>query len=69
MDVAVSPKNLLHGQVKDVKLGSVVAQVVVQVGDNEIQSTITRRSAEQMKLKTGDIVTVGIKCTDVVINK
>ena len=46
-----------------------MAHVVVQVGDNQIESVITRRSAEEMKLKTGDPVTVIIKSTEVLLSK
>lgn len=46
-----------------------MAHVVVQVGENEIESVITRRSAEEMKLKTGDTVSVIIKSTEVMIQK
>jgi molybdopterin-binding protein len=41
----------------------------VQVGDNEIESVITRRSAEAMNLKPGDAVTMVIKSTEVMIQK
>ena len=54
---------------KDVKLGTIMAHVVVQVGENEIESVITRRSAEELDLKTGDMVTVVIKSTEVMIQK
>jgi molybdopterin-binding protein len=67
--MALPPRNQLRGQVKDVKLGSLVAHVVVQVGEIEIKSIITRRTAEQINLKTGDDVTVGIRSTDVMIKK
>ena len=50
-------------------LGSVMSHIVVQVGDNEIESVITRRSAEEMSLKIGDTVTVVIKSTEVMIQK
>ena len=62
-------RNQLHGQVKDVKLGNVMAHIVVQVGDNEIESVITRRSVEEMNLKPGDTVTAIIKSTEVMIQK
>jgi molybdopterin-binding protein len=67
--MALSARNQLRGQVKDVKLGDVMAHVVVQVGENEIESVITRRSAEEMNLKTGDSVAVVIKSTEVMIQK
>ena len=65
----ISARNQLRGQVKDVKLGTIMAHVVVQVGENEIESVITRRSAEEMALKTGDTVTVVIKSTEVMLQK
>jgi molybdopterin-binding protein len=67
--MALSARNQLRGQVKDVKLGTIMAHVVVQVGDNEVESVITRRSAEEMGLKIGDSVTAVIKSTEVMIQK
>ena len=46
-----------------------MAHVVVRVGDNLIESVITRRSAEELKLKKGDTVTAVIKATEVMIHK
>jgi molybdopterin-binding protein len=65
----LSARNQLPGRIKDVKLGDVMAHVVVQVGENEIESVITRRSAEELHLKTGDTVTAVIKSTEVMIQK
>jgi molybdopterin-binding protein len=48
-------------------LGNVMAPVVVRVGENVIESVITRRSAEELKLKQGDTVTAIIKATEVMI--
>lgn len=67
--MAISARNQLRGQVKDVKLGSIMAHVVVQVGDNEIESVITRRSADEMNLQVGDSVSVVIKSTEAMIMK
>ena len=67
--MALSARNQLRGKVKDVHVGNVMAHVVVQVGDNEIESVITRRSVEDLKLKPGDEVTVVIKSTEVMIQK
>jgi molybdopterin-binding protein len=52
-----------------VKLGNVMAEVVIEVGPIELVSVITRHSAEQLKLKTGDEVTAVIKSTEVLVNK
>ena len=42
---------------------------VVKVGDNLIESVITRTSAEELALKKGDVVRVVIKSTEVMIQK
>jgi molybdopterin-binding protein len=67
--MSLSARNQLKGQVTEVKLGSIMAHVVVQVGENDIESVITRRSAEEMKLQEGDTVSVVIKSTEVMIQK
>jgi len=46
-----------------------MAHVVVKVGKNTIESVITRKSAEDMKLKKGDSVEVVIKSTEVMLRK
>jgi molybdopterin-binding protein len=46
-----------------------MAHVAVRVGNNVIESVITRRSAEQMALKIGDTVKVVIKSTEVMLQK
>jgi molybdopterin-binding protein len=66
-DVALSARNQLRGTVKSVKLGTVMAEVVVDVGGNEIVSAITRGSAEGLGLSEGTAVTVVIKATEVLL--
>jgi len=65
----ISARNQLPGKVTDVQLGEVMAHVTVRVGKNEVESVITRRSAEELKLKKGDAVTVVIKSTEVMLQK
>ena len=67
--MALSARNQLPGTVEEVKLGEVMAHVVVKVGDNLIDSVITRTSAEELKLKKGDHVRVVVKSTEVMIQK
>jgi molybdopterin-binding protein len=67
--MALSARNQLRGKVSEVKLGSIMAHVVVQIGENEIESVITRRSAEELNLQPGDTVLVVIKSTEVMIQK
>jgi len=67
--VALSARNQLPGTVEDVRLGTITAQVVVKVGENLVESVITRTSVEEMGLKRGDAVHVIIKSTEVMIQK
>ncbi len=46
-----------------------MAHVVVEVGDNQVESVITRRSAEELKLEVGDTVAAVIKSTEVMLQK
>jgi molybdopterin-binding protein len=67
--IALSVRNKLAGTVKEVKLGAVMAEVVVQVGENQIVSAITKDAAEDLALKVGDKVTALVKSTSVMIQK
>ena len=51
------------------KLGEVMAHVVIDVAGNAVESVITRTSAEEMALKAGDKVRVVIKSTEVMVQK
>jgi molybdopterin-binding protein len=46
-----------------------MAPVVVRVGENLIESAITRRSADKLGLKQGDTASAIIKSTEVMIQK
>jgi molybdopterin-binding protein len=65
----LSARNQFEGTVKSVKVGGVMAEVVVAVGNIEFVSAITRGSAESLDLKVGDSVTAVIKSTEVLIAK
>jgi molybdopterin-binding protein len=65
----LSARNQFAGVVKSVKLGGVMAEVVVSIGDLEVVSAITRTSAEALGLKAGDQVKAVIKSTEVLIEK
>ena len=67
--MAVSARNQLKGEITDIVLGTVMAHITIQVGENLIESVITRRSADEMNLKKGDSVTVVIKATEVLVAK
>ncbi|MGB3551141.1 MAG: TOBE domain-containing protein [Candidatus Binatus sp.] len=67
--MALSARNHLKGEVTEVILGTVTALITVKVGDNIVESVITRKSAEELHLKKGDKVTAVIKATEVMIQK
>jgi molybdopterin-binding protein len=63
----ISARNQLQGIVEEVNLGVVTASVTIRVGENLIESVITRQSVEEMGIKTGDTVTALIKATEVLL--
>ncbi len=65
----LSARNQLRGTIKSVKLGTIMAEVVLTVGNVELVSVITRESAERMKLQAGDSASAVIKSTEVMILK
>ncbi len=67
--MTISARNKLRGKIEEIQLGDVMAHIVVRVGDNLIESVITRRSAEDLKLKKGDSVSAVVKATEVMIEK
>ena len=67
--MTLSARNRLEGKVTEIQFGGVMAHVVVQVGKSLVESVITKRSVEEMKLKVGDKVTAVIKSTEVMLDK
>ena len=65
----LSARNQLPGTVKSVKTGSVMAEVVVDIGGNEIVAAITAGSAEKLGLAEGERVVVLVKATEVMIGR
>ncbi len=65
----MSARNQLPGTIKKVKIGAVMAEVVMKVGDQELVAAITSGSAKRMKLKAGETVFAVIKATEVMIAK
>lgn len=69
MTLRTSARNRLPGTITQIKLGGVMAQVGIRVGDNHIVSVITREAAEEMELQEGDRVMAIVKSTEVMIAK
>ncbi|MBI4317262.1 MAG: TOBE domain-containing protein [Chloroflexi bacterium] len=65
----LSARNQLRATVREVRLGTIMAEVVLDVGGQEVVSVITRRSAEKLGLKPGDSVAAIVKATEVLIGK
>ncbi len=65
----ISARNRLRGRVAAVLTDGVMAEIRVQVGDQEIVSIITRSSAERLHLAVGDDVFAVMKSTEVMIAK
>jgi molybdopterin-binding protein len=63
----ISARNKLEGTVASIKLGGVMAEVVVRVGEHEIVSVVTRTSVEELGLAEGDSVTAIVKSTEVML--
>lgn len=65
----ISVRNKLAGTVKEVRLGVIMAEIIIQVGENQVVSAITKEAAEDLALKVGDKVTALIKSTSVMVQK
>ncbi|MDP2727223.1 MAG: TOBE domain-containing protein [Dehalococcoidia bacterium] len=65
----ISARNQLPATIKSIRLGNVMAEVVMAVGEHEMVAAITRSSVERLGLKEGDRVTAIVKSTEVMIAK
>ena len=65
----ISARNQLRGTIKRVTPGSVMAEVVVDIGGQEVVAMISKASAERLKLAVNDTVVAIIKATEVMIGK
>lgn len=69
LDVEISARNQLRGKVTAIAFGGVMAEVRLEVGDQELVAVITRSSAERLGIKVGDEVVAIIKATEVMVGK
>ena len=67
--MTLSARNQLPGTVKSVVLGTVMAEVVLDVAGQQVVSVITRHAVENLDVKAGDQVKAVIKSTEVMIEK
>jgi molybdopterin-binding protein len=64
----ISVRNKLRGKIEELQLGDSWPMCSLRVGDNLIESSVTRR-AEELKLKKSDTVTAVVKAAEVMIQK
>lgn len=65
----ISARNRLRGRIASIVADGVMAEIRIQIGDQEIVSIITRSSAERLRLAVGDQVFAVVKSTEVMIAK
>lgn len=63
----LSGRNQLVGRIEHVQISGLMAEVVISIGDQQITSIITARSAREMNLKPGQTAAALIKATEVMI--
>jgi molybdopterin-binding protein len=68
--MTIGARNRLEGKVIDIKRGSVMCQVRVEIaGGAHMESVMTLDSLDDMKLKIGDKVRVAVKAVNVLLLK
>src|SRR5579864_1893478 len=63
----VSGRNQLVGRIEEVRISGLMAEVTLSIGNQQITSIITSRSAREMQLKAGQAAAALIKATEVMI--
>jgi len=63
----LSGRNQLVGRIESVRISGLMAEVVISIGEQQIVSMITARSAREMNLKAGQTAAALIKSTEVMI--
>jgi molybdopterin-binding protein len=67
--MSLSARNHLTGVIEEITRDTILAHVVLKVGENRVEAVITRRSADELGLKVGDTATAIVKATEVMIAK
>lgn len=66
----LSSRNQLKATVSEVRLGNIMAEVVMDLpGGQQMVAAITRASVERLALRPGDSVTAIVKATEVMVGK
>ena len=66
----ISARNKMKGTIEEITLGSVMAKVKINIGnENVISSVVTIESVTDLGLAVGDTVYAIVKSTEVMIGK
>ena len=67
-NLKLSAANLLKGRVVEAKIGSVNAEIVLEISNHQtITSIITKESAMQMRIGVGDELVAIIKASQIIV--
>lgn len=64
-----SARNQLKAKIKDIKYGDTISEIILDVGGQEMCSTITTGSVNKLALNAGDDVYAFVKASSVMIMK
>ena len=65
----LSARNVLKGRIKNIKTNEINAEVLLDIGGQEMCSSITADSVRRLNLKVGDEVNALVKASSVMIGK
>jgi len=65
----ISARNQLNARIKGIKQGDTISEVVLDIGGQEMCSTITTGSVNRLGLKVGDNVYALVKASSVMLMK
>jgi molybdopterin-binding protein len=65
----LSARNNLKARIKNIKTNDINAEVLLDVGGQEMCSTLTADSAKRLGLKVGDQVNALVKASSVMIGR
>jgi molybdopterin-binding protein len=63
----LSARNQLRAKVKQVRSNDISAEVIMDIGGQEMCSTVTAESVKRLGLKAGDDITAVVKASSVML--
>ena len=65
----VSGRNQMIGKIVSVRIEGLLAQITIDIGEQQITSIITADAARELNLKKGDTAAALVKSTDVMVER